>query len=137
MSDVNDWNAKVIEEFRANDGKLSGQFAGLPLLLLHTTGARSGKERVNPMTFLKDEGHTYVFASKAGADSHPDWYYNLVANPRVRVEIGSLTFEATAAPVTGSERDRIYSIQAEGFPNFKEYQEKTLRVIPVVQLVAD
>lgn len=136
MTDVNAWNAKIIEEFRTNGGEMSGQFAGLPLLLLHTKGAKSGAERVNPITYLEDAEHMYVFASKAGADSNPDWYYNLVANPKVKVEVGTRTYDVTATPLTGEERDRIYAIQAERYPNFKEYQEKTSRVIPVVELVA-
>jgi deazaflavin-dependent oxidoreductase (nitroreductase family) len=88
------------------------------------------------MTYLEDGEHMYVFASKAGADSSPDWYYNLVANPKVKVEFGTKTFDVTAKPVTGAERDRIYAMQAERYPNFKEYQDKTSRVIPVVELIA-
>lgn len=135
MTDVNTWNEKIIEEFRANDGKVGGQFKGAPVLLLHTRGSKSGLERVNPMMYLEDGGHEYVFASKAGADTNPDWYLNLVANPEVTVELGSEIFTAAATPVTGAERDRIYSIQAERYPGFKEYEEKTTRVIPVVELV--
>ncbi len=132
---VNDWNAQIIDEFRANGGKVGGSFEGAPVLLLHTTGAKSGLERVNPMMYLNEGGKLYVFASKAGADTDPDWYRNLVANPAVTAEIGSDTIDATAAPVDGAERDRIYSIQAERFPGFAEYQAKTSRVIPVVELV--
>jgi deazaflavin-dependent oxidoreductase (nitroreductase family) len=135
MSDYLDWNNGIIAEFRANEGRLGGQFEGAPVLLLHTTGAKSGVDRVSPMMYLDHEGHLYVFASKAGADSHPDWYRNLSANPEVRVELGTDVFDATATPLKGSERDRIYAIQVEGFPNFGEYQEKTTRVIPVVELV--
>ena len=135
MSDMNDWNKKVIEEFRANSGKVGGQFDGAPVLLLHTIGAKSGLERVNPMMYLEESGRTFVFASKAGADIDPDWYRNLVANPHVSVELGAQTFSANAASITGAERDRIYAIQAERFPGFAEYEAKTTRVIPVVELV--
>jgi deazaflavin-dependent oxidoreductase (nitroreductase family) len=134
-STVRDWNAQIISEFRANEGRVGGAFEGAPMLLLHTTGARSGAERVNPMMYLDDGGRIYVFASKAGADSHPDWYHNLVAHPSVTVEIGSDTIEATARPLERTERDRIYSVQASRYPGFAEYQEKTTRVIPVVELV--
>lgn len=131
---MSDWNTKIIEEFRANDGQVGGPFEGAPVLLLHTTGARSGLERVNPMMYLDLDGGRYVFASKAGADSHPDWYHNLVANPAVTVEVGSETYPATAVPVAGEDRDRIYAEQARRYPGFGEYQAKTRRVIPVVEL---
>lgn len=134
MSEVRDWNAHIIGEFRANDGRVGGAFAGAPILLLHTTGAKSGRERVNPMMYLDLDGRRYVFASKAGADSHPDWFHNLVAKPSVTVEVGTETYEATAQPVTGEERDRIYAEQARRYPAFGEYQAKTTRVIPVVEL---
>lgn len=134
MSDVNDWNAQIIAEFRANEGQLGGSFSGAPVLLLHTTGAKSGQERVNPMMYLDLDGHRYVFASKAGADTNPDWYHNLVARPEVTVEAGTETYPATAAPVSGEDRDRIYAEQARRYPGFAEYQEKTARVIPVVEL---
>lgn len=136
MSDANDWNAKVISEFRANDGKVGGNFEGAPLLLLHTTGARSGEERVKPMMYLDLDGHRYVFASYAGRDEHPAWYHNLVANPNVTVEAGKDTYLATASTVTGEERDRIYAEQSRRYPGFAEYQEKTTRVIPVVELTS-
>lgn len=134
MSDVNDWNARIIEEFRANAGKVGGPFEGAPVLLLHTTGARTGQERVNPMMYLDLDGRRYVFASKAGADRHPDWYHNLVAHPAVTVEVGTETYAATAAPTPGADRDRIYAEQARRYHGFAEYQEKTDRVIPVVEL---
>ena len=134
MTEANDWNSKIIEEFRANGGKVGGQFEGAPLLLLHTVGAKSGQERVNPMMY-RTVGDAYaVFASKAGAPTNPDWYHNLVANPLVKVEIGNETFGATARVITDGERDRIYGRQAELYPGFAEYQEKTSRVIPVVAL---
>jgi deazaflavin-dependent oxidoreductase (nitroreductase family) len=128
------FNAGIIAEFRQNGGRVGGQFEGAPLLLLHTIGARSGEERVNPMMYLDLDGRRFVFASKAGSDTHPDWYHNLVANPDVSVEEGDETYAATATPVTGEERDRIYSEQAARYPGFAEYADKTSRVIPVVEL---
>lgn len=135
MSEYLDWNNGIIAEFRANEGRVGGQFEGGPILLLHTTGAKSGADRVSPMMYLDHDGHLYVFASKAGADTHPDWYRNLTANPEVRVELGTEVFDAVATPLEGSERDRIYATQVDLFPGFGEYQEKTTRVIPVVELV--
>lgn len=134
MSEVNDWNAKIIQEFRANEGRVGGQFEGAPVLLLHTTGAKTGIERVHPMMFLDLDGHRYVFASKAGADTHPDWYRNLLAHPEVTVEAGTEMYQAIAEPVPDPERGRIYQEQARRYPGFAEYQEKTSRVIPVVEL---
>jgi len=135
MSDVQDWNSKIIEEFRANEGEVGGAFAGAPVLLLHTTGAKTGRERVNPMMYLDLDGHRYVFASKAGADTNPDWYWNLVAHTDVTVEVGTETYEVSARPVTGDDRDRVYSEQARRYPGFAEYEQKTSRVIPVVELI--
>lgn len=132
---MTDWNARTIEEFRANEGKVGGQFEDAPLLLLHTTGAKTGLERIHPMMYLNEKGRTYVFASKGGADTNPDWFRNLLAHPRVTVEMGSETFAADAVPVTGAERDGIYAIQAGRYPGFAEYQTKTARVIPIVELV--
>ncbi len=132
---VNDFNAGMIEQFRANGGRPGGNFEGAPVLLLHTVGARSGAERVNPMMYLDLDGHRYVFASKAGADTHPDWYHNLVATPAVTAEVGTETLTATARVVTGEGRDRVYAEQARRYPGFAEYQQKTSRVIPVVELV--
>ena len=131
---MSDWNTQIIEEFRAHEGRVGGQFAGAPMLLLHTTGARSGIERVNPMMYLDLEGRRYVFASKAGADTNPDWYHNLLAHPEVTVEVGPETYRATAAPVSGADRDRIYEEQGRHYPGFAEYQSKTTRVIPVVEV---
>jgi deazaflavin-dependent oxidoreductase (nitroreductase family) len=132
---MNDWNAKVIDEFRANEGKVGGNFEGAPVLLLHTTGAKSGAARVNPMMYLNEAGRIYVFASKAGADSHPDWYHNLLAHPLVTLELGAERYDAKAVNVVGAERGRVYAEQANQFPGFAEYQEKTTRIIPVVELV--
>lgn len=136
VSEYNDWNTKVIEEFRANGGKVGGQFEGAPLLLLHTTGAKSGAERVSPMMYLKHDDRLFVFASKAGADTDPDWFRNLQMTPSVTVELGEETFSATANPLPDDERATIYAIQAERYPGFAEYQEKTTRVIPVVELIS-
>ena len=133
---MSDWNAKIIDEFRANQGRVGGNFEGAPMCLLHTTGARSGTERVNPMMYLELDGRRFVFASKGGAPTNPDWYHNLVANPSVEVEIGTTTYRATATPLGGEERDRIYAEQARRYPGFAEYQAKTNRVIPVVELRA-
>jgi deazaflavin-dependent oxidoreductase (nitroreductase family) len=135
MSDVQDWNHKIIEEFRANGGNVGGPFAGAPVLLLHTTGAKTDLERVNPMMYLDLDRRRYVFASKAGADTNPDWYWNLVANPGVTAEVGTETYDAAAVPVTGNDRDRIYAEQARRYPGFAEYEQKTSRTIPVVELI--
>jgi deazaflavin-dependent oxidoreductase (nitroreductase family) len=136
VSDIRNWNAQIIEEFRNNEGRVGGQFAGAPLLLLHTTGAKSGEERVNPVMYLDLDGHRYVFASKAGADTSPDWYHNLVAHPEVTVEVDTETYAATATPLGRAERDRVYAEQASRFSGFDEYQKATTRVIPVVELTA-
>jgi deazaflavin-dependent oxidoreductase (nitroreductase family) len=132
---MSDWNSQVITEFRANEGQVGGNFAGAPLLLLHTVGAKTGQERVNPMMYLDLDGRLFVFASKAGADVHPAWYHNLVAHSDVTVEIGDRTLEVTAVPISGPERDHIYAVQSQRFPGFAEYQQKTQRIIPVVELV--
>ena len=133
--DVQDWNRQIIEEFRANQGRVGGQFEGAPVLLLHTTGARSGAQRINPMMYLDRDGRRYMFASKAGADTHPDWYHNLVAHPEVTVEVGTDTYQAAARPVAEPGRTRVYDEQARRYPGFEEYRQKTSRVIPVVELV--
>ena len=134
---MNDFNTKIIEEFRANDGVVGGQFEGAPLLLLTTTGAKSGQPRVAPMMYRSEDERMFVFASKAGAPTNPDWYHNLVAHPEVSVEVGVERFTAHASEVTGAERDRIYAAQATEYPGFAEYEEKTDRVIPVVELKRD
>ncbi len=135
MSDPNEWNKNIISEFRANEGIVGGPFEGAPVLLLHTKGAKSGIERVNPMMYLVEDDKIYVFASYAGADNHPDWFHNLKANDTVSIEQGTEHYEATAVEVSRSERDRVYAIQAERYPGFAEYEKKTARVIPVVELV--
>jgi len=134
MTDFNSWNQQVIAEYRANAGKLSGNFEGAPVLLLHTTGAKSGLERVNPMMYQR-VGEAYaVFASKAGGPTNPDWFHNLVAHPEVTVELGDESVPMIARVAERSERDEIWERQKEQFPNFAEYEEKTDRVIPVVLL---
>jgi deazaflavin-dependent oxidoreductase (nitroreductase family) len=138
MPDRNEWNRQIIEEFHANGGKVGGPFEGAPLLLLTTTGARSGQRRTAPLMYLPDGDRLLIFASKAGAPTHPDWYYNLLAHPQATVEVGNgsviETFEVTATLVTGEERDRLYAKQARLYPGFAEYQAKTTRLIPVVAL---
>jgi deazaflavin-dependent oxidoreductase (nitroreductase family) len=129
-----DWNEKIIDEFRANAGKVGGQFEGAPVLLLTTTGARSGNKHTTPMMYQEGADKLHVFASKAGAPTNPDWYHNLVANPTVTVEVGSETYEATASPLETEERDRVFAEQVARYPGFAEYQEKTTRVIPVIAL---
>jgi len=134
MTDVNDWNSQIIEEFRANAGKVGGQFEGAPLLLLHTTGARSGQERINPVMYQPGGDHLAVFASKAGAPTHPDWYHNLLAGPEVTAEVGTETRRFRARVADGDERERIWSKQKRDYPGFADYESKTDRQIPVVIL---
>ena len=130
-----DGNAEVIEEFRANEGEVGGFFADKSVLILHTTGARSGVERLAPLIYRQEGDRIFLFASKGGADTHPDWYYNLKANPAVTVEIGSETLPATAVDLVGKERDDVYSRQGVDLPFFAEYQAGTDRIIPVIELV--
>lgn len=134
MTDMNDFNAQIIAEFRANHGVVGGPFEGAPLLLLHSTGAKSGQERVSPVMFLADGERWLVFASKAGAPDNPDWYHNLLANPEASIEVGDDTVAVVATELTGDERTEKYAKQAALFPGFAEYQAKTTRVIPVVAL---
>ena len=134
MSRPGDYNAQNIAEFRKNHGRIGGFFEGAPLLLLHTVGRRSGKPRVNPMMYLKDGERFLVFASKGGADTHPDWYFNLKAHPDIQIEVGDDTVDVRAKEVTGSERDTLYGRQAALYPRFAEYQQKTKRTIPVIAL---
>ena len=131
---VSGWNDKIIEEFRSNDGRVGGNFEGAPLLLLHSTGAKSGRERVSPMMYRKVGDAWAVFASKAGADSNPDWYYNLLANPRARIEVGTQTFDVTARTTSDEEREPIWSAQKAEYTGFAGYEQKTSRQIPVVIL---
>ena len=134
MPDRVDWNRRIIEEFRANEGRVGGRFEGVPILLLHHTGARSGLERVNPMAYQAVDGGFAVFASKGGAPTNPDWYHNLVANPRATVEVGTDTVPVVARVAEGEERDRIWTTQKERHPGFAEYERNTTRQIPVVIL---
>jgi deazaflavin-dependent oxidoreductase (nitroreductase family) len=129
-----DFNAQIIEEFRANEGRVGGMFEGSTLLLLHHTGAKSGKSRINPLGYLNDQGRYVVFASKAGAPTNPDWYHNLKAHPNVTIEVGTDTVGVVASEATGEERERLYRTQAERIPQFAEYEKQTDRVIPVIVL---
>ena len=131
---MSDWNDKVIAEFRANQGRVGGQFEGAPLLLLHSTGAKSGQERVNPMMYLAVGDGFAVFASKAGADTNPDWYHNLRAHPEARIEVGTETLEVTARVLDAEAREPIWEEQKARYPGFADYETKTDRVIPVVML---
>jgi deazaflavin-dependent oxidoreductase (nitroreductase family) len=134
MADEEDFNAKNIAEFRANHGRVGGQFEGAPLLILHTVGAKSGRPRTNIMMYLEDGDRYLIFASNAGGDTHPAWFHNVSANPEVRIEVGDDAFDAVATELEGAERDEKYAEQARRFPGFGEYQEKTNRTIPVVAL---
>ena len=131
---MSDWNTAVIDEFRANQGKVSGNFEHIPLLLLHTTGAKTGRERIVPLAYQVVGDRFAVFASKGGAPTHPDWYRNVVANPSAVVEIGSETVPVTARVAQGDERDQIWQRQKELLPAFADYEHQTTREIPVVVL---
>ena len=128
------WNKAIIEEFRANKGKVGGQFEHTNLLLLHTKGAKSGLERINPVAYFADENRYVVIASKGGADTDPDWYRNLLANPDVSVEVGTEQFPATAAAASEPERTSLYEKMEKINPGFTDYKQKTSRVIPVITL---
>jgi deazaflavin-dependent oxidoreductase (nitroreductase family) len=129
-----DFNQQIIQEFRANAGKVGRMFEGTGLVLLTTVGARSGKRRTSPVGYARDGDRILVFASNAGQPKHPDWYHNLLANPQVTVETGTKTFAAIAVPLHGEERDRLYAERGKRVPDYAEYQVKTDRVIPVVAL---
>ena len=128
-------NRTVIDEFRSTGGKAGGVFEGKPLVLVHHFGAKSGTERIAPLVPLLDDGRIYIFASKGGADTNPDWYHNLVANPSITAELGTETSPATARALQGAERDEIYAKQVAVEPQFGDYERKTTRVIPVVELI--
>jgi deazaflavin-dependent oxidoreductase (nitroreductase family) len=134
VSGQGDFNAHTIEEFRKNHGKVGGYFEGAPLLLIHTVGRRTGKHRVNPVMYLKDGDRYLIFASKGGADTHPDWYHNLMAHPEVQAEVGDETLEVHAKEIKDGERDALYARQSKLYPQFADYQRKTKRVIPVIAL---
>jgi deazaflavin-dependent oxidoreductase (nitroreductase family) len=130
----NDFNQQIIDEFRANDGKVGGPFEGAPMVLLHTLGAKSGQERVNPVVYQPDGDRLVIFASKAGAPTNPDWYHNLLAHPRTTVEVDGRTVEVNARVAEGDERERLWNRQKEQMPGFADYEQKTTRRIPVVVL---
>lgn len=135
MSEVNEWNKKIIEEFRANEGKVGGRFENRPLLLLHTTGAKSGQPRVNPLACIADGDRLVVVASKNGAPTNPDWYYNLVATPEVSVEVGTEQFQAHATVTTEPERTELFEKMVAVHPGFANYVEKAApRIMPVITL---
>jgi deazaflavin-dependent oxidoreductase (nitroreductase family) len=134
MPDMNEFNRTIIDEFRANAGKVGGGFAGAPMVLLTTTGAKSGKRLTTPLVYMPDGDRIVIFASKAGAPTNPAWYHNLVANPVVTLEVGTETFDADVAVAAGDERSQLFNRQAAVMPQFAEYQRKTTRVIPVVVL---
>jgi deazaflavin-dependent oxidoreductase (nitroreductase family) len=139
VAGTNDWNAKTIAEFRANEGRVGGPFEGAPIVLAHHRGRKSGREYVSPMMYLADEGDAatiYVFGSKNGAPTHPDWYYNLISAGVARVEVGTDTYPVTVSELMGEERDRAFEKHADRYPGFWGYAEKTAgsRTIPVLAL---
>jgi len=134
MSDANNWNKAVIDEFRANAGKVGGMFAGRTLLLLHTVGAKSGEERINPVACVKDGDRYVIIASKGGAPTNPHWYHNILAHPKVTVEVGTDQFQVSAAVASEPERTRLYQKMVAVMPGFADYEQKTTRVIPVIIL---
>ncbi len=134
LANVNDWNKQIIDEFHENGGKVGGQFAGADLLLLHTLGAKSNQPRTNPLAYFKDGDKYVIAASKAGAPTNPDWYYNILAHPDVTLEVGTEQFKARATVAERAERDRIFNEIASKAPGFAKYQENTSRIIPVVLL---
>jgi deazaflavin-dependent oxidoreductase (nitroreductase family) len=131
---MSDFNQNLINEFRANNGKVTGTFAGRPVVLLTTTGAKSGQQRTTPLVYTTDGDNLVIIASKGGAPTNPAWYHNIVANPTVTVELPGQTFQARARVAEGAERERLYNAQAALMPAFAEYQEKTNRRIPVIVL---
>lgn len=132
--DFNDFNRQIIEEFRANDGKVGGNFEGAPLLILHTTGAKSGQERLHPLVFQPVDDTWAIFGSKGGATTNPDWYHNLVANPDATIEVGTESVPVRARIAEGEQRDTIWTRQKELMPGFAEYEKTANRTIPVVLL---
>jgi len=139
LSEVNDWNSKVIDEFRANGGKVGGVFEGATILLLQSKGTKSHRERINPLACVREDGRFVVIASKGGAPTNPDWYHNIVANPELTVEVGTETFRVHATIVEEPERTRLYNKMVEAQPasvskTFDEYRHKTTRKIPVILL---
>ena len=135
MTEGNEFNRRNIDEFRRNHGRLSGPFEGAPVLLLHTTGARSGEERVHPLMYLADNERYLLYASAAGVDRRPAWYWNLVANPDARIEVADEILDVHSIELRDAERDAKYAEQAKRYPQYAEYQRSTSRTIPVVALV--
>jgi deazaflavin-dependent oxidoreductase (nitroreductase family) len=131
---ADDWNSKVIAEFRANEGKVGGRFAGAPMILVHHFGAKSGVERVNPMVYFPDGNRMLIIASAAGSPRNPDWYHNLKAYPRVPVEVGTETFPVVVEELPPAERDEKWAAITAVMPGFADYQAKVSRVIPVLAL---
>jgi deazaflavin-dependent oxidoreductase (nitroreductase family) len=129
-----DYNAKIIAEFRANEGLVGGPWEGIPLLLLHHTGARSDRARVNPVAYLPDESRYFVWAANGGAPKHPAWYHNLKAHPITRIEVGNETVDVVAHEMSGPERDRLFATAADRYPQLAELARKTDRLIPIVVL---
>jgi deazaflavin-dependent oxidoreductase (nitroreductase family) len=129
-----DFNAQIIEEFRANEGRVGGTFEGIPLLLLHHTGAKSGASRTSPLAYQNDNGRYVVFASRGGAPKNPGWYHNLKAHPNASIEVGTKRLDVLASEAAGEERERLYRTQAERVPQFAEYEKRAHRVIPVMVL---
>ena len=134
VADMKEFNENLIAEYRANGGKVGGQFAKSPLMILTTTGAKSGRAHTTPVVYTTDGDRLVIIASKAGAPTNPAWYHNLVAHPTATVELGTEKFDVDAEVTKGEERDRLYGHQAELMPAFAEYQTKTTRVIPVIAL---
>ena len=135
MDDINEWNRQIITEFRSNGGVCGGPFEGTPLLILHSTGAKSGQERLNPLVYQRVGDAWAIFGSKAGAPSHPDWYHNVIANPEASIEVGTDSVDVRARVADGDERETIWSAQKSAAPQFAEYEQKADgRRIPVVVL---
>ncbi len=134
MTDMHSWNQQIIDEFRANEGRVGGQFEGAPLLLLHHVGRKTGTERVSPMMYRAVGDGLAVFASKAGADDNPDWYHNLLAHPDTTVEIGTDKVSVRARELPSDERAPIWEAHKSDYPGFAGYEERTNRTIPVVLL---
>lgn len=134
MSEHDDWNRKIIEEFRANEGRVGGPFEGAPMVLLHHKGAKSGTERVSPLVYRREGDRYVIFASKGGAPTNPDWFHNLVANPETKIEVGTQVIPVRARVAEGDERETIWTAQKQAMPGFADYEANTTRQIPVVIL---
>ena len=134
MSIISEFNQAIVEEFRANGGDVGGRFTGRNLLLVHTIGRKNGQERINPVAYVRDEERFVIIASKGGADTHPDWYYNVIAHPDVTIEVGTESFQVHASEAQEPERTRLYDKMVEMMPAFDDYRRKTKREIPVIVL---